>query len=62
MKFAFSIFLFALLATMCLAVAPQKPVIVSYPEDTDQSVLEKAMDAIKEAVSPLVLQRCLLSR
>lgn len=50
MRFAFGIFLFALLAAFALAVAPQKPVIVSYPNDTPQSVIDQAMDAIKKAV------------
>ena len=50
MKFAFNLLLLALLAAFAAAVSPQKPVIVSYPEDTPQSVLDKAMDAIKKAV------------
>jgi hypothetical protein len=31
------------------AIAPQKAVIVTYPEDTPNSVIEKAMEAIQEA-------------
>ena len=50
MRFAFNILLLAFLAAFASATAPQKPVIVSYPNDTPQSVLEKAMDAIRNAV------------
>ena len=41
----------ALLAGFAYAQAPQQAVIVSYPQDTPQSVLEEAMEAIKKAVS-----------
>ena len=51
MKFLFGIMLMALLAVFAQAVAEQKPVVVSYPQDTPQSVLDKAMEAIKKAVS-----------
>lgn len=50
MKFAFSALLLALLAAFAAAEAPQKPVIVSYPDHTPQSVLDQAMEAIKKAV------------
>jgi len=50
MKIALS-FLFApLLATVALASAIQKPVIISYPNDTPASVLTEAKDAIRKAV------------
>lgn len=50
MKFAFGILLLALFVAFASAVSPQKPVIVSYPDDTPQSVLDKAMEAIRKAV------------
>lgn len=50
MKLAFTLLLPALLAAFAFAQAPQKPVIVSYPEDTPQSIIEEAMDAIRKAV------------
>lgn len=43
-------FLLAPLAAFALAAAPQKPVIISYPDNTPDSVLDQAKDAIKEAV------------
>jgi hypothetical protein len=51
MKLYLNILLLAVLSAFAGAVSPQKPVIVSYPEDTPQSVLEQAMAAIKKAVS-----------
>jgi hypothetical protein len=50
MKLLFHILLLAVLSAFAGAVTAQKPVIVSYPADTPQSVLEQAMDAIKKAV------------
>jgi hypothetical protein len=51
MKLALQLIILALLALLgAAATGEQKPVIVSYPKDTPQSVLEKAMEAIKEAV------------
>lgn len=47
--------LIALLAIAVLAKAPQKPVIVSYPNDTPDSVLTEAKDAIRAAVSHISL-------
>jgi len=49
MKLQLTLFLLAIVAAFALAQAPQVPVVVSYPEDTPQSVLEEAMDAIKKA-------------
>lgn len=43
----FSIFLF--LAASMSEVPPQKAVIVSYPDDTPNHVVQQAMDAIKAA-------------
>lgn len=50
MKIQLTLFLLAILAAFAFAQAPQVPVVVSYPEDTPQSVLEDAMDAIRKAV------------
>ena len=50
MKLALHILLLAVLSAFAGAVSPQKPVIVSYPEDTPQSVLEQAMAAVEKAV------------
>ncbi|PQE22816.1 ase inhibitor propeptide protein [Rutstroemia sp. NJR-2017a BBW] len=43
----FSIFL--LVAVALSAAVPRKAVIVSYPDDTPDSVIDKAMDAIRAA-------------
>ena len=61
MKFGFGILLIALLAAFVGAVAEQKPVVVSYPQDTPQSVLDKAMEAIKKAVSQMDHRTTLVS-
>lgn len=46
----FTIFSILAMATVALAVAtPQKAVIVSYPNDTPDSVVEQAKNAIKAA-------------
>jgi Mrp family chromosome partitioning ATPase len=50
MRFAIFSFLLALLATYAVAIAPLKAVIVSYPSDTPNEVVENAKDAIKQAV------------
>lgn len=41
--------LFALFALALGVTQPQKQVIVSYPDNTPDAVLDKAMNAIKEA-------------
>jgi hypothetical protein len=41
--------LLALAVGVLSALAPQKAVIVTYPEDTPNSVVDKAMEAITEA-------------
>lgn len=51
MKFTFTFILLAFLAVFAAAAHPQQqPVVVSYPKDTPQSVIDKAMAAIKQAV------------
>lgn len=50
MKLHLHILLLTALSALAGAVSPQKPVVVSYPADTPQSVLEQAMAAIKKAV------------
>lgn len=59
MKFSIHILLLALFAVLVLASTEQKPVVVSYPKDTPQSVLDAAMDAIKKAVRTLQTLPCL---
>ncbi|GAB7352938.1 hypothetical protein MBLNU459_g3518t2 [Dothideomycetes sp. NU459] len=49
MKFTLHILLIALLVALAYAAAPQKAVIISYPKDTPDSVVDKAKAAIKEA-------------
>ncbi|WPH00976.1 Hypothetical protein R9X50_00381000 [Acrodontium crateriforme] len=49
MRVTITFLLVALLAALAMAVAPQSPVIVSYPEDTPNSVIQEAMEAIKKA-------------
>ncbi|KAK3719638.1 hypothetical protein LTR37_004175 [Vermiconidia calcicola] len=50
MKFTFTFILLAFLAVFAAAAHPQQqPVVVSYPKDTPQSVIDKAMAAIKQA-------------
>lgn len=51
MRFTFTFILLALFAALCLAAAPQKQVIISYPKDTPAYVLDEAKDAIIKAVS-----------
>jgi Mrp family chromosome partitioning ATPase len=41
--------LVCLFALTAIAVAPQKAVIVTYPENTPDSVLDQAKDAIRKA-------------
>jgi uncharacterized lipoprotein YbaY len=50
MQFHLTLYLLALFAALCLAAAPQKQVIISYPEDTPSSVLDEAKAAIIKAV------------
>ncbi|CAD0012246.1 unnamed protein product [Aureobasidium pullulans] len=54
MKFTIHLLLIALLVALAYAATEQKQVIVSYPKDTPYSVIEHAMDAIKEAYKTLI--------
>lgn len=49
MKFATPLTLFALASVAIGATMPQKSVIVSYPDSTPDSIVDQAMDAIKQA-------------
>lgn len=57
MRLGFTLFLMAMVAAFAFAQAPQIPVVISYPEETPQSVIEEAMEAIRKAVgiNPLYL-------
>jgi hypothetical protein len=48
MRLTIFTFLFALLTTAAMAVAPHKSVIISYPNDTPQSVVDEAMAKIEK--------------
>jgi len=50
MRLFLGTFLLALLVAFALAAVPQKPIVVSYPADTPESVLEEAKAAIVKAV------------
>lgn len=53
MKLLFNLLVVALFAVFALAAtAEQKPVIVSYPKGTPDSVIEEAMEAVRKAVRP----------
>lgn len=49
MRFALSTLFVVLLATFAMAAAPQKSVIMSWPNDTPNSVVEAAKQAIIDA-------------
>ncbi|KAF1810306.1 hypothetical protein P152DRAFT_401695 [Eremomyces bilateralis CBS 781.70] len=49
MKFPLFSLLLVLLAAFALATAPQKSVVISYPESTPDHVLQQAKDAIQAA-------------
>ncbi|KAK8200642.1 hypothetical protein M8818_005957 [Zalaria obscura] len=49
MRFTLHLLLLAFLAALAYAGAAQKAIVVSYPSDTPDSVLEQAKAAIKEA-------------
>ncbi|KAF2002511.1 hypothetical protein P154DRAFT_488535 [Amniculicola lignicola CBS 123094] len=49
MRFAILSTLLAVFVTYAMAVAPLKSVIISYPNDTPQSVVDQAMESIKAA-------------
>ena len=50
MRLAILSLLVALLAAYVMAAVPQKSVIVSYPDNTPDSVLSKAKEAVVKAV------------
>lgn len=50
MKLLFLAVLIAAFVATVLAVAPQKQVVVTYPDRTPDSVVDKAKDAIKNMV------------
>jgi hypothetical protein len=51
MKLQILFSLLGLLAITASSIATQKAVIVSYPNDTPDSVVNQAMDAVRKAVS-----------
>jgi hypothetical protein len=51
MKLPLLLSLLGLLAAIASGIATQRAVIVSYPNDTPDSVVNQAMDAVREAVS-----------
>ena len=51
MKFQILVSLLGLLAVTASTISTQKAVIVSYPSETPDSVINQAMDAIRGAVS-----------
>ena len=52
MKFYLSTLIIALFVAFALATSstPQNPIVVSYPKDTPQAIIDEAMDAIRAAV------------
>lgn len=51
MKFTIHLLFIAFLMALAYAATESKQIIVSYPKDTPDSVIEQAMAVIKEAVS-----------
>jgi hypothetical protein len=49
MRFAVFSFLVALLATFVMAAAPQRSVIISWPNDTPDEIVEQSKEAIRQA-------------
>lgn len=49
MKFAITLLLFVALFSLTWASSPQRSVIVSYQDDTPDSVLDEAKSAVKQA-------------
>jgi len=49
MRFVIFSLLVALLATFAMAVAPQRSVIISWPKDTPDEIVEQAKEAIRNA-------------
>jgi hypothetical protein len=61
MKFTIHLLLIAFLMALAYAATDSKQVIVSYPKDTPDSVIEHAMSVIKEAVSRHRITYCICS-
>jgi len=51
MKFTLHLLLIALFVVFVCASAPQKQIIVSYPKNTPDHIVEEAMAEIRKAVS-----------
>lgn len=49
MRFAVFSFLIALLATFIMAAAPHRSVIISWPNDTPDEIVEQSKEAIRQA-------------
>jgi hypothetical protein len=49
MRFVLTTFFVALLAALAMAAVPQRSVIMSWPNDTPDSVVEAAKQAIRDA-------------
>lgn len=49
MRFYLFTLIVAMLCAFAFAVSPQKPIIVTFPQNTPQSVIDKAMDTLKQA-------------
>ncbi|KAK2801091.1 hypothetical protein FQN50_007900 [Emmonsiellopsis sp. PD_5] len=47
--YLFTLLLALVLPAVCAAALPQKAVVVTYPADTPNSVIDQAKEAIKEA-------------
>jgi hypothetical protein len=60
MKFTIHLLFIAFLMALAYAATDSKQVIVSYPQDTPDSVVEHAMSLIKEAVSIDRIIYCIL--
>ena len=56
---SFLILFLALFATIALCVAPKQAVLITYPEDTPDSVMEQAKEAFREAVR-IIRAKCFL--
>lgn len=59
MKFTLHLLFIAFLMALAYAATESKQIIVSYPKDTPDSVVEQAMAVIKEAVSGQLILLCI---
>jgi hypothetical protein len=57
MRFAILTLLVALFATYVMAAAPQRSVIVSWPNDTPDEIVEQSKEAIRKAKGKRTLMR-----